>query len=86
MSGEIKAAQEQAIAAMQGGKPNAPIVWSEKKTGLGGTLVYDPSVTMTYSCRKFHQTLVLNGETLTGALTACPQGDGDSRWKIRPSP
>jgi surface antigen len=81
---EIKAAQEQAIAAAQGGKPGAPISWTEKKSGLSGTILYDPTVALTYSCRMFKQTLVLNGENITGSLTACPQGDG--RWKLAPHP
>jgi surface antigen len=81
---QIKTAQEKALGEAHGGKADAPILWADTASGLQGSLTYDASVTMTYSCRRYHQTLQLNGQTLTGLLVACPQGDG--RWLVTPTP
>ncbi len=76
----IRAAQERAISIAHGGTPNVAIPWSEPKSALEGAIVWDPTMTMTYSCRQYRQTLTIAGELLTGTLTACPMGD--ATWKL----
>jgi surface antigen len=83
-SDAVKAAQETAIAKAEGGKPDALISWTDKKSGLEGSIAWDASVKMTYSCRRYRQTITIGSEALSGTLTACPQGDGT--WKIVPMP
>lgn len=75
---QVTTAQEKAISAARGGWPDAPIPWAV--AGLQGTMLYDTTVTMTMSCRRYRQSLVLNGQPLNGQLIACPQGDGS--WRI----
>ena len=80
----VKEAQEKAISQVQGGEAGNLIPWTDPKSGLQGTLIWDKAVMMTYSCRRYKQTLSLGTEVLSGTLTACPQGDGT--WKIVTTP
>jgi surface antigen len=80
----VKNMQEKAISKAQGGEVGTLIPWSETKSGLEGTLTWDKTVVMTYSCRRYKQTLSIGNELLNGTLTACPQGDG--AWKIVTTP
>jgi surface antigen len=80
----IMDAQETAIAKAQGGGPDVVIPWSEPRSDIHGTIILDPTVSLTLSCRRYRQTIYLGGETLTGGLTACPQDSGS--WKVSIGP
>ena len=80
----VKDAQELAITQAQGGKRDQAIPWSEPQSGVQGTIIWDPSVTLTLSCRRYHQTILFGFETLAGPLTACPGDEG--RWKLSAIP
>lgn len=77
----ITAAQEQAISAALGGGPDTPIAWSDKVSGLQGTLVQDGGGDAINGCRHYRNTVILSGEVLRGVLAACPQQNG--AWKLQ---
>lgn len=76
----VRTAQEKALATARGGTPNVAIPWSEVRSDIQGALTWDQTVTLTYNCRQYRQTMSIAGELLTGTLTACPMGDGT--WKL----
>lgn len=80
----IAAAQEQAISAVHGGSPGAPIAWNDEKSGIQGALMPEASDDSQAGCRQYRQTIILAGETLQGQVTACSQKDGS--WKLSGEP
>jgi surface antigen len=76
----IVAAQEQAITAANGGAPGVPIAWSDKKTGVRGTL-QRVSPDTAGGCRQYNQVLKVGTETAHGTVRACPHADGT--WHLQ---
>jgi surface antigen len=79
----VAAAQAAAIAAVRGGSPGIPIVWSDAKSGLQGALLPEAGDEAGV-CRRYRQTLIVAGETLEGRLVACAQANGT--WRLSGEP
>jgi surface antigen len=77
----VVAAQEQALTAAHGGSPGTPIPWSDKKTGIQGTLQWVSRAKPADGCHQYNQTLNIGTETVHGAVKACPHADGT--WHLQ---
>jgi hypothetical protein len=79
--GGIVAAQEAAITAARGGVPGTDIAWSDKRSGLQGTLQRVSRAETADGCRRFNQVVNAGTETMHGTIKACPSADG--KWHLQ---
>jgi surface antigen len=77
----IVAAQEQAIAAAHGGSSSELIAWSDRKTGVQGTMQRVSRTETADGCRQYNQTLNIGTEAAHGTVKACPRADGT--WHLQ---
>jgi hypothetical protein len=64
-----------------GGSPGELIAWSDRKTGVQGTIQRVSRTETADGCRQYNQTLNIGTEAAHGSVKACPRSDGT--WHLQ---
>ncbi len=76
------AMQRTTQTALETGRSNEPVMWSNPDTGHRGTVTPQPAyqAPQGQQCREYQQTVTIGGRTEQAYGTACRQPDGT--WKV----